>query len=115
MEHYDPYSRLDLSSVLQLLCTASPVAASLQGHYGSLLWWLFCLCSHWKPSLAVSIHREDDIHAVWPSRRQGPLCVAAVFLANCVCVPGVAVLIVKVQIMTSTYRHFDKTIRFSDV
>ena len=48
-ECYAPYSRPYLSGAWQLLCTASPVAASSQGHHGCLLRWLFRLCSHWKP------------------------------------------------------------------
>ena len=45
-ECYAPYSRPYLSGAWQLLCTASPVAVSSQGHHGCLLRWLFRLCSH---------------------------------------------------------------------
>ena len=63
MERYAPYSRPYFSGTWQLLCSASPVAVSLQDHYGCF-WWLFRLVSHRKPSFALSIHLEDGVRGV---------------------------------------------------
>ena len=40
----------------QLLCTVSPVAVSLQGHHGCLLWLLFHLCSHYYSCAIIRTH-----------------------------------------------------------
>ena len=121
MERYAPYNRPYFSGAWQLLCTASSLAASSQGHYiyGCLHRWLFCLGSHWKMSFVLSIYLEDGGRGVrllyfWLS------CVSARY--DCPC--GDSVSVHHTMMLRSphiflrkrfgVYRRFDEMSRSGD-